>query len=111
MSPEQLRGKPIDGRTDVYALALMAFEMLTGQLPFAGRTQQEMMLARLRDDPMTLRQARSDLAFSEGVERVLSKGLCRAAKDRYRNAPDFARDLEHAANGPPGGVLSRLFGS
>jgi serine/threonine-protein kinase len=110
MSPEQLRGKPIDGRTDVYALALMAFEMLTGKLPFAGHTQQEMMIARLRDDPMTLREARSDLAFSDGVERVLAKGLSRAARDRYRSAPDFARELEQAAHGPSGGMLTRLFG-
>ena len=51
MSPEQLRGKPLDPRTDVYSLALMTYEMLTGKLPFSGRTQQEMMIARLRSEP------------------------------------------------------------
>ena len=111
MSPEQLRGKPVDARSDVYALALMAFEMLTGQLPFAGRTQQEMMIARLRDEPMTLKQARPDLTFNDDVERVLSKGLARATRDRYRSAPEFARELHEAAHGPSGGMLSRLFGS
>ena len=45
MSPEQLRGKPLDARTDIYSLALMVYEMLTGKLPFQGRTQQEMMIA------------------------------------------------------------------
>ena len=58
MSPEQLRGKPLDPRTDIYSLALMMYEMLTGKLPFEGRTQQEMMIARLRNDPIPLRQRR-----------------------------------------------------
>ena len=53
MSPEQLRGRPLDPRTDVYSLALMTYEMLTGKLPFTGRTQQEMMIARLRSEPDT----------------------------------------------------------
>ena len=66
MSPEQLRGKPLDARTDVYSLTLMAYEMLTGKLPFEGRTQQEMMIARLRNDPIGLRQRRVGDGFSGG---------------------------------------------
>ena len=58
MSPEQLRGKPLDPRTDIYSLALMIYEMLTGKLPFTGRTQQEMMIARLRSDPVPIRRMR-----------------------------------------------------
>jgi serine/threonine-protein kinase len=111
MSPEQLRGKPLDGRTDVYALALMTFEMLTAKLPFAGRTQQELMIARLRNEPTPLRQARPDLALPEAVERVLLKGMSRDADDRYATAPAFAAALLQAAHGPAGdaGVMSRLF--
>src|SRR5207344_2278894 len=71
MSPEQLRGKPLDPRTDVYSLALMTYEMLTGKLPFQGRTQQEMMIARLRNEPIPVRQARVDLDIPESVEKVL----------------------------------------
>ena len=63
MSPEQLRGKPLDARTDIYSLALMTYEMLTGKLPFQGRTQQEMMIARLRSDPTPLRKMRPELDF------------------------------------------------
>ncbi len=112
MSPEQLRGKPLDPRTDVYSLSLMTFEMLTGKLPFAGRTQQEMMIARLRSDPMTLRQARPELALGEAVERVLLKGMSRNPDDRYSSAPDFAAALAEAATGSGGeaGLLGRLFG-
>jgi serine/threonine-protein kinase len=111
MSPEQLRGKPLDGRTDVYALALMTFEMLTSKLPFPGRTQQELMIARLRNDPTPLRQARPDLALPEAVERVLLKGMSRDPDGRYPSAPEFAVALTQAANGQAGdaGMLSRLF--
>jgi serine/threonine-protein kinase len=97
MSPEQLRGKPLDGRTDIYSLALMTFEMLTGTLPFEGRTQQEMMIARLRSEPSTLRQKRPDLNFPEAVEKTLLKGMARNADDRHATAPEFAREFSTAA--------------
>jgi serine/threonine protein kinase len=110
MSPEQLRGKPLDPRTDVYSLALMTFEMLTGKLPFTGRTQQEMMIARLRNEPTPIRQARPDLAFTEAVERVLLKGMARDPDARYSTAPELAAALAQAASGKAdGGVLGRLF--
>ena len=112
MSPEQLRGKPLDPRTDVYSLALMTYEMLTGKLPFSGRTQQEMMIARLRSEPVPLRQARPELEFSEALEKVLLKAMMRAPDDRYATAPEFATALATAIGGKPGdsGVLGRLFG-
>jgi serine/threonine protein kinase len=110
MSPEQLRGKPLDGRTDVYSLALMTYEMLTGKLPFAGRTQQEMMINRLRNDPTPIRQMRPDLNFSDAVESVLNKGMARDVANRYATAPEFAGALAAAARGEGGGVFGRLFG-
>ena len=97
MSPEQLRGKPLDGRTDIYSLALMTYEMLTGKLPFEGRTQQEMMIARLRSEPVPLRQKRPDLNFPEAVEKTLLKGMARSADDRHATAPEFAREFAEAA--------------
>ena len=111
MSPEQLRGKPLDARTDVYSLSLMTFEMLSGKLPFAGRTQQEMMIARLRNEPSPLRQSRPDLDFSEPVERVLLKAMSRDPDGRHSSAPEFAVALEQAAAGKTAetGIFSRLF--
>jgi len=98
MSPEQLRGKPLDGRSDIYSLALMTCEMLTGKLPFNGRTQQELMIARLRSDPTPLRDIRRDLVFSESMERVLLKALERNPDDRYQTALEYADALARAAN-------------
>jgi serine/threonine protein kinase len=110
MSPEQLRGKPLDGRTDVYSLALMTYEMLTGKLPFAGRTQQEMMINRLRNDPTPIRQMRPDLNFNDAIESVLNKGMARDVANRYTTAPEFAGALAGAARGEGVSVLGRLFG-
>ena len=111
MSPEQLRGRPLDARTDVYSLALMTFEMLTGKLPFTGRTQQETMIARLRSEPTPLRVAMPDSDFPEPVERVLLKAMSREADSRYSSAPEFADSLAQAAagRGSQTGLFNRLF--
>jgi serine/threonine protein kinase len=114
MSPEQLRGKPLDPRTDVYSLALMTYEMLTGKLPFIGRTQQETMIARLRSDPIPLRQMKPELNLPESVERVIAKALSRDPDGRYPTALEFASGLEAAqrpsAPQSDSGLLGRLFG-
>ncbi|HMA02693.1 MAG: serine/threonine-protein kinase [Gemmatimonas sp.] len=112
MSPEQLRGKPLDPRTDVYSLGLMTFEMLTGKLPFAGRTQQDIMIARLRSEPTPIRAARPDLDFPASLEKVLLKSMQREPADRYQSAPEFAAALADAARsgGTASGVLDRILG-
>jgi serine/threonine-protein kinase len=108
MSPEQLRGKPLDPRTDVYSLALMTYEMLTGKLPFEGKNQQELMIARLRTDPIPVRARRADI--SEAVEKVLNKGMARNADDRYATSVEFAAELAAAARGDGGGLLGKILG-
>ncbi|HEY7877649.1 MAG TPA: serine/threonine-protein kinase [Gemmatimonadaceae bacterium] len=96
MSPEQLRGKPLDPRTDIYSLGLMTVELLTGQLPFSGKTQQDVMIARLKGDPTPIRAMRPDLGFPEAVEKVLLRSLARDLEHRYRTAPEFAGELAGA---------------
>jgi eukaryotic-like serine/threonine-protein kinase len=98
MSPEQLRGKTLDRRSDVYALGLVTYEMLTGQLPFDGRTQQALMIARLKEDPKPLRKARPDLSFPRQVDIVLEKAMRREPNDRYQTAVDFAKAFAAAVN-------------
>jgi serine/threonine protein kinase len=107
MSPEQLRGKPLDPRTDVYSLSLMTYEMLTGKLPFEGKNQQEMMIARLRNEPISIRTRRADIP--EAVDKVLYKGMARNADDRYPTTVEFANELA-AAVGGSGSLLGKLFG-
>lgn len=102
MSPEQLRGKALDSRTDIYSLGLMTYEMLTGQLPFTGRTQQDVMIARLKSEPTPIRAMRPDLDLPAGVEKVLLKSMQRDPEQRYRTAPEFAAALAAAASGQSG---------
>jgi serine/threonine protein kinase len=103
MSPEQIRGKPLDARSDVYALGIVAFEMFTGKLPFQGRNAQEMMIARLRGTPTPLRQVRPDLPA--GLEKALAKSLETSPESRYATALEFAEALTAAVEGTGGGGL------
>jgi eukaryotic-like serine/threonine-protein kinase len=105
MSPEQIRGKPLDGRSDVYALAILAFELFTGQLPFTGKSAQETMIARLRGAPLPLRAVRGDLPAK--LEAVITKALSVNPAERYASMTELAHALEASTST---GVLGRLFG-
>ena len=93
MSPEQLAGDPVDGRSDLYALALVFFKMLTGELPFAGTTAQDTMVQRLTDEPATLADVRPDLRFPPGLQGALDTALARNPGDRYQSIAKFANDV------------------
>ncbi len=93
MSPEQLSGDKLDGRSDIYSLALVLFKMLTGKLPFVATTVQETMVKRLTDDPETLAAARPDLRFPPGLQETLDAALTRTPVDRYQAAAKFATDV------------------
>jgi serine/threonine protein kinase len=106
MSPEQIRGKPLDARSDIYALGIVAFEMFTGKLPFQGRNAQEMMIARLRSQPIAIRTLRPDVP--DAVERALTKALQTNPDDRFTTAIEFAEALTGSAPTSGSGFLGRL---
>ncbi|MBI1966621.1 MAG: serine/threonine protein kinase [Gemmatimonadetes bacterium] len=93
MSPEQLSGDKLDGRSDLYSLALVFYKMLTGQLPFEAATVQETMIKRLTDEPVKLAKARPDLSFPPGIQETLDAALTRSPVDRYQAVSKFANDV------------------
>jgi serine/threonine-protein kinase len=104
MSPEQIRGRPLDGRSDIYAVGVLAFELFTGQLPFVGKDAQETMMARLKGLPRRLREFRPDLPAR--LDAVVARALELAPEDRYQTMHDLANALERVVSG---GRIARLF--
>lgn len=95
MSPEQARGEGhrVDGRSDLFSLAGVLYELLVGRRPFAGDTQQELL------EQITTQEARPPRQIDDGIpkelERIVLKALSKRAADRYTTARDFADDLRH----------------
>jgi serine/threonine protein kinase len=100
MSPEQLSGDKLDGRSDLYSLALVFYRMLSGKLPFEATTVQETMIKRLTDEPLKLAEARPDLSFPPGLQPVIDTALVRTPTERYQSVAKFAADVA-AVTGRP----------
>jgi DNA-binding beta-propeller fold protein YncE/tRNA A-37 threonylcarbamoyl transferase component Bud32 len=94
VAPEQIEGRPVDGRTDEYALACSAFEMLAGQPPFRRDETLAIMWAQLSSAPPSLTGMRPDLPTA--VDGVIAKALSKAPDDRYGTCLEFATALRQA---------------
>jgi serine/threonine-protein kinase len=99
MSPEQLSGDTLDGRSDIYSLAIVLYRMLTGVLPFQADSAQETMIKRLTDDPIPLNDARPGLSFPTRLQDVMDRALARMPGDRYASAAQFGSDVTEAVSG------------
>ncbi|MDH4351377.1 MAG: hypothetical protein OEW56_09545, partial [Gemmatimonadota bacterium] len=99
MSPEQLSGDTLDGRSDTYSLALVFYRMVTGTFPFQAANAQEMMIKRLTDDPLPLGVARPDIVFPTALEEAVRHALGRMPSERYATAVEFAHDVSSAVAG------------
>ncbi len=97
MSPEQLSGDVVDGRSDIYSLALVFYRLLTGTLPFQAESAQEMLIRRLTDEPLPLNRAATGRRYPDDMQRVMDRALARMPADRFETAVDLARAAERAA--------------
>jgi hypothetical protein len=111
MSPEQVQGQPVDGRSDQFSLAVIAYEMLTGEKPYTGEHLTTVVYKIVAEEPVP--PHRLNPSLSTGIENVLRKALAKKPDGRYRNCQEFIESLEKACGAtkgwkpmPRGGLLN-----
>ncbi len=92
MSPEQLRGDPIDARSDLYSLAVLFYELLVGRVPFVAEHDADLVRAQIEDPPPPLRDVVPEVP--EGLEQVILQALSKRPDDRFASASELQQALE-----------------
>ena len=92
MSKEQLLGKELDARTDIYSLAVTLYEITTGHFPFIDEEPRKLAIKIIKEEPTSPRV--HDPAYSAALERVILKGLAKDVTKRFQSAREFAAELE-----------------
>jgi serine/threonine protein kinase len=111
MSPEQVQGQPVDGRSDQFSLAVIGYEMLTGEKPYTGEHLTTVVFKIVAEEPVP--PHRLNPSLSAAIENVLRKALAKKPDGRYRNCQEFIESLEKACSTtkgwkpmPRGGLLN-----
>jgi serine/threonine-protein kinase len=89
MSPEQFTGQPIDKRSDIYSLAVMAYEMLTGRLPFRANTAWEWATQHMTQQPIPIETMAEGMRAPEPMRLAIRKGLAKAPDERFQSVKEF----------------------
>ena len=98
LSPEQVRGRKLDGRADLYSLGLVLYECLAGRVPFLGETDADTALARLNRDPTDLTRLRPTLPY--GLAPLIHRLLARKPDERYATGAEVRAELQRIAAQP-----------
>src|SRR5580658_5846367 len=107
MSPEQIQASQIDGRSDQFALATIAFQMLAGRMPFKGTTAHTLMFQIVTADPFDPQPG--DLPLAPKVRAVLARALSKKPQDRFPDCASFIQELTVAAGAPaPAGAAESV---
>src|SRR5262249_24696492 len=92
MSPEQARGLKVDGRSDLFSLGVVMYELLTGRAPFAGQTTGDALVALLSGEPRPL--ARYVAELPAGLQEIVTRALAKPVEERYQTARELCDDLK-----------------
>ncbi len=103
MAPEQVQGKPLDRRSDIFSMGVILFEMATGHRPFAGETSADLISSILRDNPAPVTDLKIDLPHHLG--RIIRHCLEKDPKRRYQSALDIRNELEDLKREIDSGVV------
>ena len=104
MSPEQLAGKKVDGRSDLYSLGVMLFQMLTGVLPFRGESMAELMYKIANEEAPDIRLIRKE--FPESLANLVALSVSKRPETRYQDGDQFAVDLRSVMVEISGGSIA-----
>ena len=94
MSPEQVQGKAVDGRTDIYSLGVMLYAMLAGRPPFDKATELSTMMAQVSDPPPPIASVAPDVLLPPGLEAVVMKCLAKRPEDRFASMEELITGLK-----------------
>jgi predicted Ser/Thr protein kinase len=93
MSPEQVKGRVLDGRSDLFSMGVILYEMLTGEKPFVGQNVTTIIYKIVNENPIAPRDL--DVTVHPGLSAIVVKALAKAPDDRYQTGADLVRDLEN----------------
>jgi eukaryotic-like serine/threonine-protein kinase len=109
MSPEQVRGEPVDQRSDLYSMGVALYEMVTGQLPFRGHSNYSVMSAHLQETPQAPIVVRPGLP--QGLSDIILMAMAKDPKDRFQSAEAFSNALKSTIQAGAAGVASAVPGA
>src|SRR5947209_10968610 len=99
MSPEQVKGKPLDGRSDLFSFGVMLYEMVTGEKPFVGQNVTTIIYKIVHENPIPPRDL--DVTIHPGLSAIVTKALAKSPDERYQSGAELAHDLENYKSANP----------